>query len=787
MSQRAAGRGVRRGLGLLLLACCACPAPWDHARPPPSIPPSARTGGRRALIIGINRYALDPRTDRAPDLRGAVNDANAVHELLRTRYRFGSIRVLLDHEATRQRILREIEEHLVSAAEPGGVSLFYFAGHGSYARIPDPIDRERGGLDETLVPADANHGAPDIHDRELGALFNRALDRGVQLIALFDSCHSGGITRRVGLFSEPRLRFARPASLLPPALPPALPVGERPEDRGALLFSATQVQDPAQEIFFEGATRGLFTSSVQQVLRSVPIDEPAEQILLRTRALMQCYGARQEPSLAATAKRRAQDLLGVGPAAPDGRFLVAVSKVEQEGQQVILQGGLAIGLGRLAELRRVWPEDPLRLRVQDVLGMSSSVATVLGTGPLPRPGELFSVEKSGLPLVDSLHVFFPGDAPPAAEIEQLAAELDLLADTGRWVPDPTDPDEPAPSHVLRWQQGTYRLVDAAGREVAVLGARPAAAEVRTVLRRLQVSRIFAALPPPRELVTALRLGAGTEAPSVEVVSSPAEADYQLIVRSERRRLELAWLRPGVRRDGSELLPVRTRWVSAQHGGLPTLLAGQAQRLSRVKAWLQLPSQRTDDRFPYALKLREKATGAQPPDGAPLVVGSQYRLVLVRQPGSASRVPPARYIYVFSLDDEGRAELLYPPPTVGNAENRLPDSREGEAPPDEIPLGAGFQVTAPGSDVLILITSGSAVPNPSAVFSFEGVRQSRPVLTDPLALLFTELGDNQRAVRVLPPSDWSVTRLHLRSVPAPVPPEPGTELREEPAQRSGSRR
>ena len=176
----------------------------------------AEAAERRALLIGINRYQVNPATDRTQDLDGAVYDAEALSQLLQRLYGFRAqdTRVLRDQEATRDAILRAIDEHLVAPAAPGDLGVFYFAGHGSY--VPNRGSRELDRRDETLVPADTNRGAPDLRDKELGARFSKVLDKGAQLVATNGLGHrrvlgDAGVVARVAEFlvgTPARLRAA---------------------------------------------------------------------------------------------------------------------------------------------------------------------------------------------------------------------------------------------------------------------------------------------------------------------------------------------------------------------------------------------------------------------------------------------------------------------------------------------------------------------------------------------------------------------------------------------------
>jgi hypothetical protein len=149
---------------------------------------------RRALVVGINAYS-----NGVSPLRGSVNDARMMYDFLIKRAGFApsQVRLLLDGQATRAAILAGIDEFLIAGSAPGDPVVFFYSGHGAQTR--DGGDDEPDGLDETLVPVDAavRGGAVvnQIIDDELDARFRRLEDR--RLTAIFDSCHSGTVTRSV--------------------------------------------------------------------------------------------------------------------------------------------------------------------------------------------------------------------------------------------------------------------------------------------------------------------------------------------------------------------------------------------------------------------------------------------------------------------------------------------------------------------------------------------------------------------------------------------------------------
>ena len=69
------------------------------------------------------------------------------------------------------------------------------------------------------------------------------------------------------------------------------------------------------------------------------------------------------------------------------------------------------------------------------------------------------------------------------------------------------------------------------------------------------------LPIPTAWKTELKLGAGTHNDAIEIVSSPADANYLLVGAVRNGRAEYAWVLPNAveQRAGAVPLPVRSFW------------------------------------------------------------------------------------------------------------------------------------------------------------------------------------------------------------------------------------
>ncbi len=180
-------------------------------------PKAELTGGRFALLVGINQYqdkSINP-------LGGCENDVRMMRELLMKQYGFKDdaankdTSTLLNAQATRKQILEAFNTQLLAKAEnfykannlnankkdQGATVVFYYSGHG--ATLPD-LDaaktklagEEADGLDETIVPHDAkSDGTNAIVDDEFDDLFNKLSQYTTNIVFIFDSCHSGTITR----------------------------------------------------------------------------------------------------------------------------------------------------------------------------------------------------------------------------------------------------------------------------------------------------------------------------------------------------------------------------------------------------------------------------------------------------------------------------------------------------------------------------------------------------------------------------------------------------------------
>jgi hypothetical protein len=143
-------------------------------------------------------------------------------ETLETSFRFapGNINVLLDEQATAKGI-HEAMEKLVTDCGPDDIVVFHFSGHGSQMAA---IGEKARGYDESIMPFDSGRMNPafprqvppcDIRDTEIQEWLSRLTRKTSHVTLIFDSCHSGSITRMQDDSEEQgtRLRWIEPDPL----------------------------------------------------------------------------------------------------------------------------------------------------------------------------------------------------------------------------------------------------------------------------------------------------------------------------------------------------------------------------------------------------------------------------------------------------------------------------------------------------------------------------------------------------------------------------------------------
>jgi hypothetical protein len=152
-----------------------------------------RTPERRALLVGINAYP-----NPANRLEGCVNDVFLMSSLLQEcGFKPEEIRVVLDDRATTANILDRLH-WLLDDVRPDDERVLFYSGHG--AQIPAyGAHQEVDHLNECLVPWDFDWSLDHaITDKQFVGFYSQ-LPYDSHFAAIFDCCHSGGLTREGGL------------------------------------------------------------------------------------------------------------------------------------------------------------------------------------------------------------------------------------------------------------------------------------------------------------------------------------------------------------------------------------------------------------------------------------------------------------------------------------------------------------------------------------------------------------------------------------------------------------
>jgi hypothetical protein len=166
---------------------------------------------KHALLIGINKYPFYEKSEKI-DLGGCVNDAKRMRLVLVDHFKFDPARIceLHDEAATREAILSEMER-LVKVVQEDDIVVFHYSGHGRRRKAKlrentelrpndgETFDQAEGsGFDSTLMPSNTGpypHPHLDITDNTINNWLKRLTAITPNVTLIFDSCHSGTVTR----------------------------------------------------------------------------------------------------------------------------------------------------------------------------------------------------------------------------------------------------------------------------------------------------------------------------------------------------------------------------------------------------------------------------------------------------------------------------------------------------------------------------------------------------------------------------------------------------------------
>jgi hypothetical protein len=783
-----------------------------------AVPAAAQT--QRALLIGINNYQPDGtqaqhppgctygrcELERFENLEGAVSDAQAMADLLLSpKFAFPAEQVVLltspapprpepgvvvlpAAQTGRDGILAAMQKYLVDVPRPGDTVVFYDASHGSLRvnskgnKLTVLVNGEYVHADSTLVPSDAYKGGYDVRDREMTRIFNAALDKGIHLTVIFDSCHSGGLARGIGpkfrtrtLAFDPR-DIAEPPEMLRDGQPRPAPT-ERAENP-ALVLSAAQQDQTAQEMPLSDKVKephGAFTAALIESLQALPAATPTAVVYQRVKAVLEGGNVSgQEPDLDATAARRRQPLFG-GTAADSGKVRAAALMTDEDGN-VWLDIGSVSGIGRGSEFTSMIPNtkgQTVKLRVASLEGIARSSASVISPpGAKVAPGEVFELTK-WLPAESApLRVWLWPANLSQDEIRAAAAQINSAGITSV-----SDPAEEPWTYMLCWDGANWTLQQAGTPRATALGAQLTADALKQQLPA--GAKLWVNLPPPRELAAKLVLGDGGSA--VQAASSPADAHYLLTGVLTVDGPAYAWFHKSELATGAPAsvtndhtpgcsttspYPVRTDWVvidgAGAMEGAGAALNKYASLLAKVHGWLELADSPADaSTASYYFLAMVPASGGTPiPTDQPVRQGDLLKMALQ----SDERVIEKRWVYILDIDCHGKGTLLYP---LDYAENQFPSAAD-TGRQFVLPGARTLRIGPPyGMDTLVLLSTAQPLPDPY-VLNFEGVTSRGTRGTEsPLEKLVGETSGGTRGFSGEIPTNWGIELMTIRSIPKDV--------------------
>jgi hypothetical protein len=720
---------------------------------------------KRALVIGIDAYIKTGISTRSTfgNLKGCRNDAMAMASLLNVRFGFPvtDIDTIYDEAATRSNIIAKMIA-LKDQCNKGDIAFIFYAGHGS--QVFNKKSKEADQRDETIVPADFwKEGVKDIRDKELAAIFNQFLDKGIQITVIMDCCHSGSLSR--GPQQDiPAFRYmSNPDYAVEDSSDPAAP--ELRPGNDFLIMSASQDNELAAEQSDDNnIPHGAFTIALIEALKQQGTDASAISLFSAIRAILKSNGQRQEPVISGSKERQQQTLLGLKKGTIPDRSVVAVSSISNN--TVELQGGFAIGLHKENELVKWKDKDTLvKIIIDTVFGINRAAGHIIkgNVGNL-QAGNLLEITNwtsSDAPL---LKLYIPTTELNDAAITNFVAVAGEIKKTGKakWT---TDLEKTDPYTSIYFDKGKW-FVNNYKKPLATLGAFSAN---NISAQTTKDSSLYIEFPASKKIGTLIRERLSRQQ-NIQIVNNAADAQYSLygILNNNGlvygfRRIQLA------ARDSLGSMPVQTRGFSladttTEAGrSLADSLYTIALRLSKLRGWLQMSGpQGGGGSFAYHLELQNKITKQSMQTGS-YRIGEELSLQLVANENYLAYAGSKKYIYVFAIDKYGNMQLCYPSEADGNMNNRFPkyDNSDNMIADKSFEL-MSFTATEPaGTDNFFLLATDDPIPDYDRIFNQQGVQTnnaSRGVSRDhPLSSLLDIGNEGSRGVPKKMARNWSLQR------------------------------
>lgn len=215
------------------------------------------------LSVGVGRY----QNPKVNPLSLTLNDARAMAEVFKG---IGisdvTVKLLLDDQANKASMQQGVQ-WLADTIGPDDLAIWYYSGHG--ARYANPDSDDPGAYDEFLCPYDVGTTpglGTFLRDKEIKEWLKTITAKTHNLVAIFDSCHSGDAVQ-LGEATPKELERGLVEDLLEGVdhgTEPPGTISARGPLQGHMLLAAAQPQQRSYEI--RGMQNGLFTTYLLQAL-----------------------------------------------------------------------------------------------------------------------------------------------------------------------------------------------------------------------------------------------------------------------------------------------------------------------------------------------------------------------------------------------------------------------------------------------------------------------------------------------------------------------------------------
>ncbi|WP_441286181.1 caspase family protein [Sorangium sp. KYC3313] len=488
-----------------------------------------------ALLIGADHYFENTLSNGASyrSLGGCVNDALRVEATLRERIKSAKLAITKlvapnqgeSRPAGDEKLwptaanIRKALAELAERAQPGDQVYIHYSGHGGRVSTAWKDMKGADGIDEALVPIDI--GVPDapwnppftrperyIRDVELALYLDRlankvdeATKQRIVVTLVFDSCHSGGVTRGTeiaarcasggaatagdarGTLDRRELRpegapadgdhrrmaeaFARLRSEAPRAA--AVGVSWLPPARGYVLLAACRDVESALEASLEGRPRGgILTDALLEALSAIGGDQTWKTIHDRILARIHGRFPSQTPQLLGELDRH---VFGVELSPIE--LTLSVTEVDLGDRTVKLNAGLASTITRGTEVGIYRPGDTdfsladRRVAVARVV-QANDLDSLARLDDAAAPEDIqvgAPVVIQGLPLRRRVALLPRTDLPPELAARQdaaLSAVIKAISTGGKGFLDVCPEGETPHYQVVVSPTGKYEICDPQG-------------------------------------------------------------------------------------------------------------------------------------------------------------------------------------------------------------------------------------------------------------------------------------------------------------------------------------